>query len=139
MLATCARTSRERYAVLKFVHSATIMVKDQDAAVDFYVNKLGFEKRDDSPFGENSRWIVVAPKESQAGIALLRPQDMGRGEDGVGGHTGISMVADDVKGTYETLAGRGVQFTSPPQQMPWGATATWFSDQDGNSFFLTEG
>ena len=68
--------------MIKYVHSATILVKDQDQAVDFYVNKLGFEKRRDSPFGENSRWIEVAPPGGQASLALLRPRMLGRGRAG---------------------------------------------------------
>lgn len=124
--------------MISYVHSATVLVQDQDAAVDFYVNALGFEKRMDNPFGERSRWIVVAPPGGQAGLALLRPEDVGQEGDSAGGSTGISFIADDVKATYEQLTSRGVTFTSPPQTMPWGATATWFTDPDGNSYFLTD-
>ena len=53
-------------------------------------------------------------------------------------HTGISLISPDVKKSYEELSAKGVQFTSPPQQMPWGAWATWFTDPDGNSYFITE-
>ncbi len=129
--------------MIKYVHSATILVKDQDQAVDFYVNKLGFEKRRDSPFGENSRWIEVAPPGGQASLALLRPEDVGQGEGGqatptVGGPTGVSLVVEDIEATYQELAGKGVNFAGPPQEMPWGAKATWMTDQDGNNYFLTE-
>ena len=124
--------------MISYVHSATILVRDQDAAVDFYVNKLGFEKRMDNPFGEQSRWIVVGPPGGQAGLALLKPEDYGRDADSVGGPTGISFITSDVQATYDQLVARGVTFTSPPQQMPWGATATWFDDPDGNNYFLTD-
>ena len=129
--------------MITYVHSATVLVQDQDQAVDFYVNTLGFEKRRDSPFGEGSRWIEVAPPGGQTAIALLRPEDTGHGEGGrplptVGGPTGVSLIVDDMEATYRELSGKGVRFTSPPQQMPWGAMATWFTDQDGNSYFLTD-
>ena len=124
--------------MISYVHSATIRVRDQDKALEFYVGVLGFEKREDSPFGEGSRWVVVAPPGQKTGLALLRPQDMGLPAGAVGGPTGISLIADNVQRTYEELSARGVQFTQPPQQMPWGATATWFSDPDGNNYFLTQ-
>jgi catechol 2,3-dioxygenase-like lactoylglutathione lyase family enzyme len=124
--------------VITSIHSATVLVQDQDAALAFYVGTLGWEKRDDSPFGEGSRWVVVGPPGSATGLALLRPQDSGSADAAPGGHTGISLVADDLQRTYEELTKQGVQFTGPPQRMPWGARATWFSDPDGNSYFLTE-
>ncbi|HUZ01553.1 MAG TPA: VOC family protein [Thermomicrobiaceae bacterium] len=124
--------------VISYVHSATVLVRDQAAAVDFYVNTLGFEKRMDNPFGEHSRWIVVGPPGGQAGLALLKPEDVGQDAESARGSTGISFIADDVQATYDQLVARGVTFTSPPQQMPWGATATWFNDPDGNNYFLTD-
>ncbi len=120
------------------IHSATVQVRDQDAAIDFYVNTLGFEKRDDSPFAEGSRWVVVVPPGAQTGLALLRPQDVGQPADSITGHTGISFICDDIQRTYDDLSGKGVAFKGPPEQMPWGALATWFSDPDGNGYFLTE-
>lgn len=125
--------------MIAFIHSATVLVRDQEAAIDFYVNKLGFEKRSDAPFGENSRWIEVAPPGRDTGLALLRPADTGQPDAPVGIFTGISLIADNVEQTYHELTARGVNFTTPPQRMPWGAMATWLTDPDGNSFFLTEG
>jgi uncharacterized glyoxalase superfamily protein PhnB len=127
-----------RPVVATFVHSATVLVRDQDAAIDFYINRLGFEKREDAPFGERSRWVVVAPPGSQAGLALLRPEDMGVPAEAVGVPTGISFVSDDIQGFYDQLVASGVEFTGGLEQMPWGARATWFKDQDGNQYFLTE-
>ena len=129
--------------MIGYVHSATVLVRDQDQAVDFYVNTLGFEKRRDDSFGEGSRWIEVAPPGSQSAIALLRPEDVGHEGGGqaaqtVGGSTGISLIAGDIEATYREFSGKGVQFTGPPQPMPWGALATWFTDRDGNSYFLTD-
>ena len=127
--------------MIKYIHSATILVTDQDRAIDFYVNTLGFEKRDDRPYGDPpgaSRWVVVAPPGAQTALALARPEDMGAGADAGGGYKGISLIADDVNATYEELSARGGAFTAQPQRMPRGALATWFTDPDGNSFFLTE-
>ena len=127
--------------MITYIHSATVLVQDQDRAVDFYVDTLGFEKRDDRPYGDSpdaSRWIVIAPPGAETALALVRPQDAGLGEDAAGGSRGISLIADDVNATYEELSAKGVTFSAKPERMPWGALATWFADPDGNTFFLTE-
>jgi catechol 2,3-dioxygenase-like lactoylglutathione lyase family enzyme len=136
-------TDQKGEAMKMYIHTTTLLVKDQDAALDFYVNTLGFEKRDDNEYdspagGGKARWLVVAPLGQKTGLALSRPQDVGQEAASAGSYSGISFVTDDVARTYETLSKKGVQFTGPPQQMPWGAKATWFSDPDGNGFFLTE-
>lgn len=125
--------------MITHVHSVTVLVKDQDQAVDFYVNKLGWEQRSDSPFGEGSRWIEVAPPGATTALALLRPQDIGAPPEAVGSSSGVSVVADDLNSTYEELTGRGVEFAQPPGMMPWGQMATWFNDQDGNHLFVVQG
>lgn len=124
--------------MIKYLHSTTVLVRDQEAAIDFYVNKLGFELRMDNQFGENGRWLVVAPPDGETGIAILTPEMTGESEDRIGRETGISFIADDVHKTYEELVARGVNVAKPPEKMPWGSMATWFSDPDGNSYFLTE-
>ena len=121
------------------IHSATVVVRDQDAALDFYTNTLGFEKRADSPYGEGSRWIEVAPPGRETAIALVSVRDVEQmGGDPADRYKGLSLIADDVQATYDQLSARGVEFTEPPQRMPWGSMATWFKDPDGNTFFLTE-
>lgn len=124
--------------MVKHIHSATLMVADQDAAVDFYVGKLGWEKRADSPYGDGARWIEVAPEGAVTALALVKPEDVGAPPEASGGYKGISLVTDDMDSTYRDLSDRGVEFTQPPEEMPWGQRATWFDDPDGNRFFLVE-
>jgi len=125
--------------VINHIHSATIVVRDQDRAVDFYVNTLGFEKRRDDSFMSESRWIEVVPPNTSTALALVTPAAMsGHWPEETGDHTDVSLVTHDIGATYEELIGRGVEFTGPPEQMPWGAKATWFNDPDGNRFFLAE-
>jgi predicted enzyme related to lactoylglutathione lyase len=122
------------------LHSASVVVSDQEASLDFYVNKLGWEKRIDQPMGD-SRFITVAPKGSNAELALTPPEMMEQaGEPGVmpGMNLGISFVCDDVQATHDTMAAKGVSFPMPPTPMPWGALGAHFCDPDGNTFFLTE-
>ncbi len=127
--------------MISHIHSTTIAVTDQDAALDFYVNTLGWEKAMDSQVGEGMRWLTVAPPGATTQLVLAHPSWAGgEGASGkAGGHTGISLVAPDIDAAYETLTARGVTFKQPVSVMPWGARATWFYDLDGNEFFLVAG
>lgn len=124
--------------MIKHIHSATLMVADQDAAIDFYVEKLGWEKRADETYGEDSRWIEVGPPEATTALALVKPEDVDAPPEAAGGYKGISLITADMDSTYEKLKERGVEFTGAPEEMPWGQRATWFDDPDGNRFFLVE-
>jgi predicted enzyme related to lactoylglutathione lyase len=115
------------------IHSTGIAVRDQDAALDFYMNVLGWEKAMDNPMGEGMRWLTVVPPGAATQLVLAHTSWAGEVK---GGNTGISLVAPDIDATYETLLARGVKFKQPVEVMPWGAKATWFSDPDGNEFFL---
>lgn len=121
------------------VHSTTVIVNDQDKALEFYTEVLGWDKVQDNDFGEGGRWLTVAPKGAETAVVLGQSEMYGGlkpGSSEVG--CGISLIADDVQATYDDLKAKGVEFRQAPEKMPWGATATWFSDPDGNGFFLTE-
>ncbi len=118
---------------LETIQLTTVYVHDQDAALDFYVHKLGMEKRMDNVFGPGIRFLVVAPKGSAAGIVLQAGQQNGRP---VGGSTGIVFGSSDVEGTYQELQSRGVTFTEKPAVQAWGAAQALFTDPDGNIFVL---
>lgn len=120
------------------LHSTTIVVADQDAALDFYVNTLGWEKGMDSPMGPDTRWLTVVPPGAVTQLVLSLPSWYGDSNPPrePGGNTGIALIAPDIDATYATLTERGVKFKGPVEVMPWGAKATWFSDPDGNEFFL---
>ena len=121
--------------MISYIHSTTVIVKDQDAALDFYTTKLGWEKRLDQDRGNDERFLTVAPKGATTELVLGSRTMYGEGQGLV---SGISMIADDLDATYKDLTAKGVTFKSAPEAMPWGAKATWFSDPDGNEFFLTE-
>ena len=122
--------------MIKHVSLTTIYVSDQDKALDFYVNKLGFDVRADEMMGD-MRWIQVAPKGAETTIVLwlLVYGDMKK--DTIGEFTGVGFVADDVEATYQELSSRGVEFTETPNQQPWGMQAQ-FVDQDGNGYVLSQ-
>ena len=114
-----------------------VFVSDEDKALDFYVNKLGFEKRADEPMGDGLRWIEVAPPGAMTRIVLTR----GYGDwsqEKVGQFAGIVFEPDDINATYQELSARGVEFTEPPTAQPWGGVQALFKDQDGNTFVLVQ-
>ncbi len=120
--------------MISHIHSTSIAVADQDAALDFYVNSLGWEKAMDAPFGPEMRWLTVVPPGATTQLVLAHVSWGGE----AGGHTGISFSTPDIDATYESLSARGVRFKVPVAVMPWGQKATWFYDLDGNEFFLAE-
>ncbi|MDI3341220.1 MAG: VOC family protein [Sphaerobacter sp.] len=123
--------------MFSYIHAATIVVSDQEAALDFYVNTLGWERVLDERVGPEMRFLTVVPPEAETQLALGMS---GWFDDAYqpGGETGITLITPDIDQTYQTLSARGVKFTQPVAVMPWGQKATWFSDLDGNEFFLVE-
>lgn len=126
------------------VYTTTVFVTDQDRALDFYVNKLGFEQRADMPMGPQSRWIEVVPPGAQTALLLYKPTPEMPGADTfeiaqsrVGQSTGILLTTDDINATYKDLSTRGVAFPTPPEQQAWGWWAT-VADPDGNSFGVNQ-
>lgn len=119
--------------MLKHINTIGVQVSDQDKAVDFYVNKLGFEKVQDNPMDEGgARWIEVAPPGAQTRLVLAKGYGPGGGGE-PGGFTGYVFAADDIEATCETLAARGVELTVPLSTEPWGKWAQ-FADPDGNEY-----
>ncbi len=115
------------------VHSTTVIVRDQQAAVDFYTQKFGWTIGTDAQVTPEMRFVTMLPNGGGAEIAL---GDMGWIEGRTpGGHTGISLQTDDIDGEVAALTARGVRFKGPIESVPWGRH-TWFYDQDDNEFYL---
>ncbi len=113
------------------IGTVAVPVRNQDKALDFYTNALGFEKRDDQPMGEGARWITVAPKNAETNIVL----EAAGPEDRVGTWANTILECDDIYATHEELSGRGVEFSEKPSEQPWGMWAR-LKDVDGNEFGL---
>jgi lactoylglutathione lyase len=114
---------------------AMFSVADQDAALAFYTEKLGFEVRSDSRFGENDamRWLEVAPPGSVARLALNPPM---QGEPGGGS---IGVETPDVPGEHARLkAIDGVDVDDGLMQAPGVPTMFSVRDPDGNSIWVVE-
>lgn len=115
---------------LKF---ASIPVTDQDRALAFYTEKLGFKIATDQPFDNKQRWIELRIGDSDTRIVLFTPEGH---EDRIGGFFNGSLACDDVEATYRQLKQRGVEFVSEPKKEPWG-TYMIMKDPDGNQFVVS--
>ena len=124
-------------AGLKELSLICIPCPDQDAAVDFYVGKLGFEKRTDTPFGGGYRWIEVYPPNGTAGIALAPPPP-GTGVNG-GMQTGVTITTDDVDATHAALKDAGVDVDAEVARMGDPVPPMfWLRDQDANVLMVVQ-
>ena len=125
--------------MIRRVTRITIVVKDQDEALKWYMEKLGFEKRADNQMGP-MRWLTVAPKEQRdLEIVLASPKWYGGpgSETLIGKGTTIVLDSDDCVGDYEALVKRGVMFTSPPKDVPYGVSVV-FNDLYGNPWNILQ-
>jgi predicted enzyme related to lactoylglutathione lyase len=114
---------------------AMFTVADQDAALAFYTEKLGWEVRSDVRFGEGDamRWLEVAPPGSTARLAVNPPMQGQPGGGAIGVETG------DVHAEHERLAATdGVTVTNPPREMPGVPLMFSIEDPDGNSIWIVQ-
>ena len=112
---------------------ASIPVRNQDAALKFYTEKLGFKIITDQPFNGKQRWIELRISGSDDNIVLFTPDGH---ENRIGQFQGISFWSDDVFATAKVLKSRGVEFVADPKTEDWGTSAI-FKDQDGNQFVIS--
>ena len=127
--------SKQSPASVTNIGVAMFTVSDQDAALAFYTEKLGFEVRADIPYGENGehRWLEVAPPGSTARLALNPPMNDEPGGGGIGVETA------DVRGEYVRLeALGGVDLDPEPMQPPGAPLMFMMRDPDGNHIAVVE-
>lgn len=129
--------------MIKTIGGTIVYVSNQSRAVEFYTQKLGFEVKSNMQFGDNIKWIEVAPKESNSTLSLVEPnrellktdEEINRAKMKIGTDTDVWFYANDIESTYEELKGKGVNLTKPEKQ-DWGGTMSILKDQDGNLFGL---
>jgi catechol 2,3-dioxygenase-like lactoylglutathione lyase family enzyme len=114
-----------------------VPVADQDKAIAFYTEKLGFSVAADVPFGDGDRWVEVAPPNGGAAIALVPP----RGDEWKTGRmTGIALESSDARAAHADLKDKGVEVD---EELVGGDGTVplmfFFRDGDGNQLLLVEG
>ena len=133
--------------IRKMSHT-TIFVANQEEALSFYRDKLGFQIHTDAMVGEDFRWLTLnVPDQPDFEIVLMEPKPgmlmdeatatqlrdlLAKGVLGAG-----VFNTDDCRGTYEELKSKGVVFHSEPTERPYGIEAV-FKDNTGNWFSLTQ-
>jgi catechol 2,3-dioxygenase-like lactoylglutathione lyase family enzyme len=123
----------------------TIVVDDYERAIDYYVNALGFELREDRAIGAvpgNSakRWVVVAPRGAQTGLLLAQAANdaqRARIGDQTGGRVGFFLYTDDFHRDHAAMLDKGVRFVEAPREEDYGIVAV-FEDLYGNRWDLLE-
>jgi catechol 2,3-dioxygenase-like lactoylglutathione lyase family enzyme len=111
-----------------------VPVSDQDQAIEFYTEKLGFEKRTDTPYGDGQRWVEVAPAGAQTTVALVPPRE---GES-AGVNTNAAFTTD-IDTDHEQLRSRGVDTDAEIMRMGGPVPPMFFfRDADGNSFLMVQ-
>jgi catechol 2,3-dioxygenase-like lactoylglutathione lyase family enzyme len=135
--------------MLKQLTHVQIWVHDQDEALAFYTDKLGFEVREDVTVPEmgNFRWLSVAVPGQDVAITLMSVPGPPVFEDETrkqilallakGAEGGLFFSTDDIQGTYEELKARGVEFNQEPTEQPYGVDAG-FRDPSGNNFRMAQ-
>ena len=119
--------------MIKGIKFASIPVRDQDRALEFYTKRLGLRVVTDSPFDGKQRWIELGIPRAETKLVLFTAPGQ---EAMIGGFMNVTFMADDVESTARALKERGVEFVQEPQKADWGTSAI-FKDPDGNQFVLS--
>ena len=121
--------------MIRRVSQVTVLVANQELAKAFWTDKVGFEVHTDEPYGDE-RWIEIAPPDGPLLVLDSRPDDEGdRPDRGELPDSPILFGCDDIERTYRELAERGVRFSTPPKEMPFGWWAV-FEDDEGTRYGL---
>ena len=118
--------------MIKQLKFAGIPTRDQDRALAFWTEKIGFRVATDQPMGQQ-RWIELAIPGAETRIVLFTPDGH---EERIGTFFNGSFACADVEYTYQQYLSKGVEFVAPPEKQPWGTFAK-FKDPDGNLFVLS--
>jgi len=129
--------------ITKLTHTA-LLVRDQDEALQFFVEKLGFIKADDVPMGPNQRWLTVKCKNQPHVELILQAPDWGTSKltekerrACIGRQCGLAFSSDDIQADYKSFKEKGVKTLGKPTKQPWG-TQLLFEDLYGNVHILVE-
>lgn len=116
------------------VNTVVIPVGDQERMIEFYVDKLGLEKRTDVPFGNGYRWVEVAPGDAETTIALAPPPE---GKPTGNSETGIGLHTEDIDAYHAELRDAGVDVDAEVSRMGDPVPPLfWLRDPEGNTLMV---
>jgi predicted enzyme related to lactoylglutathione lyase len=119
------------------VFYTSVLVSDQDRALDFYTGVLGLEKRVENPTPDGPRFLTVGATGDEF-MLVLWPGTPGQAQPALGSPPPtVTFVTDDCRRTVEELSSRGVEFVTDVLEFPWGYVAQ-FVDPDGNRLQVRE-
>jgi catechol 2,3-dioxygenase-like lactoylglutathione lyase family enzyme len=119
-------------AMIRGVKFVSIPVADQERALKFYTEVLGFRLLTDQPFDDEQRWIELGISGADTRVVLFRFGD----ELKPGGMVNLALWSDNVEDTARELKAKGVEFVMEPKKEHWGTTSV-FKDIDGNVIVLS--
>ena len=118
----------------------SLLVRDYDEAIEFYVGKLGFVLSQDTCLDGGKRWVTVTPPGSEAGLVLAKAADEDQaafiGRQG-GGRVWLFLRTDNFARDHAAMAAAGIRFLGAPRNEPYGVVAV-FEDLYGNRWDLIE-
>lgn len=125
--------ARYRWCMITHIKFVNVPVEEQDRALLFYTEKLGFTIITDQPFDEKQRWIELRIPKAETRLVLFSPDGQGVK---AGGFFNAVFECDDVFATHKELVTKGVEFVKPPFKEHWGSFAM-FKDSEGNQIGLS--
>lgn len=121
--------------------AVAILVPDYDAAIAFYVGKLGFELIEDTPQSPTKRWVMVAPPGSKEARLLLAkaatPDQAAHIGSQTGGRVFLFLHTDDFERDYRAMRDNGIRFVEQPRHEDYGKVVV-FTDPFGNKWDLVQ-
>ena len=120
--------------------AVSLLVRDYDEALAFYVGALGFEAVEDTDLGGGKRWVTVRPKGGETALLLAKAttsEQQARVGDQAGGRVWLFLETDDFARDHAAWTAAGVVFREAPRHEPYGVVAV-FEDLYGNAWDLIE-
>ena len=118
--------------MITHIGTVAVYVTDQDAALRFWTEQVGFELKGERPMTDEIRWLEVGPRSGDSSLVLY-PKALS--DDWEQRKPSVVFITDDLDGTCDRLAANGVAFSQPVVEMAWGKFAA-FLDTEGNEFGL---
>ena len=114
------------------IATVAVYVEEQNEALKFWRDRMGFEVKDQQSMGSAGDWLEAAPPGAESRLVIYPKSLMSNWEEL---KPSIVFECENIESTFQLLKGRGVEFLEDPKKMAWGTYAR-FRDPDGNEFLL---